>query len=327
MKEENALISVIVPVYNQEKYLDMCLKSILSQTYRRLEVIVVDDASTDRSCEIIDHYARQDDRIHLIRNTENRGPSYTRNAGIEIAKGGYIGFVDSDDVIEPAMFETLYALIRAYHADISGCRYNVLSGETDKKSPCDRSLPEAELISTEEAAKRLLLKKGCSDALWDKLYRASLFEDIRLTEGMVYEDQEVLLRIFAKAENIVLSNRKLYNYYRRPGSGSITQAALTEKRHDLLTARSCMYKTVTDSFPALEQAARERYLEAALKYLHDAGSFPEEKRIRKETRAEISDFIKEKGGVLQRKDIMLCLIAMKTNMRLFDLLFEIRERK
>lgn len=324
MSKERALISVVVPVYNQEKYLEKCLLSILGQTYTNLEILIVDDASTDKSAQIIDQYARQDQRIRVKRNPENRGLSYTRNAGIDEAKGGYIGFVDSDDDIEPTFFETLYTLIQDNEADIAGCRYNVLKGYEDKKSIRDVTLPDAEIISTEEAAKRLLLKNGCSDAVWDKLYTASLFQETRMIEGMLYEDQEVVLRLFAQANKIALTNKKLYNYYRRPDSGSITQRGFTEKRHDLLTARSYMHKTVKKAFPELEQLARNRYFEAALKYLYDSRLLPEHDRIRKETKTEINAFVRNYGGMRQRPDILLCLIAMKTNMKLFDFLFDLR---
>ena len=136
----------------------------------------------------------------------------------------------------------------------------------------------------------------------------------------------MVIRLLAKADTIVLSNKRLYNYYRRPGSGSITQGKITEKRHDLLKSRKRMHHTIRTFYPELEQIARNRYLEAALKYLYDSRVIPEHERIREETKDEINAFIHENGGIFQRKDIMLCLIAMNTSLLLFDLLFDIRRK-
>lgn len=320
------MISVIVPIYNTKQYLEKCINSIRVQTYKDLEILLIDDGSTDGSSEMCDFYAGEDERIRVIHKT-NGGLSSARNRGIDEAHGDFIGFVDSDDDIESEMFEILYQLITQYNTDISACRSNFLQGYEDRKSAVDERYPEVEVISTKEACKKLLLKTGCSDAIWDKLFRASLFDDIRMIEGMIYEDQEVVIRLFAKANTIALSNKRLHNYYRRPGSKSITQGKITEKRHDLLEARIRMHETIKEAYPEIEPAARNRYLEAALKFLYDARALPDQERIRRETKAEIESFIKENGGIFQRKDIMLCLITMKLNMRLLDFLFEMREKR
>ena len=320
------MISVIVPIYNTKQYLEKCIESIRAQTYKDLEILLIDDGSTDGSSEICDYYAKEDARIKVI-HKPNGGLSSARNRGIDEARGDYIGFVDSDDDIEPEMFETLYNLITQFDTDISACRSNFLQSYEDKKSCIDERYPEVEVICTKEACNKLLLKTGCSDAIWDKLFRASLFDEIRMIEGMIYEDQEVVIRLFAKANTIVLTNKRLHNYYRRPGSESITQGKITEKRHDLLEARIRMHKTIKETYPEIEPAARNRYLEAALKFLYDSRTLPEHTRIRKDTKAEINAFIKEHGGIFQRKDIMLCLIAMKMNLKLLDFLFAVREKR
>ena len=305
------MISVIVPIYNTKQYLEKCIESIRAQTYKDLEILLIDDGSTDGSSEICDYYAKEDARIKVI-HKPNGGLSSARNRGIDEARGDYIGFVDSDD---------------EFDTDISACRSNFLQSYEDKKSCIDERYPEVEVICTKEACNKLLLKTGCSDAIWDKLFRASLFDEIRMIEGMIYEDQEVVIRLFAKANTIVLTNKRLHNYYRRPGSESITQGKITEKRHDLLEARIRMHKTIKETYPEIEPAARNRYLEAALKFLYDSRTLPEHTRIRKDTKAEINAFIKEHGGIFQRKDIMLCLIAMKMNLKLLDFLFAVREKR
>lgn len=166
-----------------------------------------------------------------------------------------------------------------------------------------------------------------SNALWDKLYSASLFKNIRMIEGMVYEDQEVILRIFSEADNIALTNKRLYNYFRRLNSNTIAQGQISEQRHDLLVARLHMYDTCAKKYPALEQIARNRYLEAAIAYLYDSRVLEDSKRIRSNVKEEINCFINEHGGIKQRTDLMLAILAMNTNMVIFDRLCSLRDKR
>ena len=223
------------------------------------------------------------------------------------------------------MFEELHQLLASSDAEIAGCRYNVLhDDENDKKQERDSSLPEYETITTSEATRRVLMKCGVSDAIWDKLYAKRLFENIKMIEGMVYEDQEVLLRLFAATDHIIMTNHRLYNYYRRHSNDSITQSTISPTRHDLLKARSYMHETVARHFPEIEQIARNRYFEAALSFLYASKELGDEK-LRKDLKSEINDFASKNGGLRQRTDITACLCAMKCNIRLFDSLFKIRE--
>ena len=128
MKE---LISIIVPVYNVEQYLDDCLISIINQTYKNIEIILIDDGSTDKSGKICDEYAKKDSRIIVI-HKENGGVSSARNAGLRIAKGAYIGFVDPDDWIAEDMYEVLYSNAKKYDADVSVCKYKIVKNNSIK---------------------------------------------------------------------------------------------------------------------------------------------------------------------------------------------------
>lgn len=211
---ENKLISVIVPVYNVEKYLRQCLNSILVQTYRNLEILLIDDGSPDRCGQICDEYAEKDPRITVF-HTPNRGLSAARNLGIEHAHGDYIGFVDSDDWIEPDMFETLLRKAEETDADIVTCRfYQEYTNRTEKfPSPENEFTVEgAEVLRT-----YLLNHTICQDA-WNNLYKASLFTGIRYPEGRDFEDIATKYCLLQKAEKLVYLPACLLHYRNRKNS-------------------------------------------------------------------------------------------------------------
>ncbi|MBR6253598.1 MAG: glycosyltransferase [Clostridia bacterium] len=213
----NSLISVVVPIYKVEDYIHKCLDSIINQTYKNLEIILVDDGSPDNCPLICDEYAKKDSRIKVI-HKKNGGLSDARNSGIRLAKGQYIGFVDSDDYLDLDMFEYLYTLLNKYNADISTCGYrDVGIIENDGIVPNI----ETELDRTE--ALKLLATNGLlKDYAWNKLYKLNLFLDNRIEypSGKVMEDIATTYKLIEKSNKVVLGNRCLYNYLRR--SGSIT---------------------------------------------------------------------------------------------------------
>ena len=194
------MISVIVPVYKVEPYLRQCIDSIINQTCRDLEIILVDDASPDQCGAICDEYAAKDSRIRVFHLPENKGLSAARNIGLDNAKGDYIGFVDSDDWIEPDMYEVL--LKQVSEADIVECR-------TANKN---------QIYNTKEALKALL-KGNINDVVWDKLYRAEMLKDIRFPEGRNFEDVAVMHKVIAGAGTvIILNNGPQYHHMERVDS-------------------------------------------------------------------------------------------------------------
>ena len=224
--EQNPLISVIVPVYNVAAWLPRCVDSILAQTYEHLEILLVDDGSTDNSGEICEQYAKKDTRVRVI-HKENGGLSSARNAGLDKASGGYIGFVDSDDWIEPEMYGEMLALMEQNHAQlVCAGRYDVDGGTGEKTlGLCPQRL---EQVSGEELAGRIFLWDHCDSSACDKLYRRELFEGIRYPEGKTSEDIPVTYWLALKAQWAVLRDKPFYNYYHR--SGSISKGAgITEK--------------------------------------------------------------------------------------------------
>ena len=169
MEKEEELISVIVPVYNVEKYLEKCIDSIINQTYQNLEIILVDDGSTDGSGKICDEYSRKDNRIKVI-HKENGGLSDARNIGIKNANGGLIGFIDSDDYITENMFEVLQKDLRKYNADISSCDIQNVNeaGECLKIIRVSTEGQTSKVFEREEALK-LLLEDTIKSYAWNKL--------------------------------------------------------------------------------------------------------------------------------------------------------------
>ncbi len=229
-------ISVIVPIYNVEKYLEECLNSIINQTYQKLEIILIDDASTDRSLDICRKFKNKDRRIKLIINRQNKGVAYCRNTGIRHVTSKYVIFVDSDDYINTNMIKKLYNLKNKYTADISMCKFNNIS---------DKSINN---INDEECNEKVLEKeekfnilydknqeiKLCAVVIWNKLYNIDIFKNIKYPSGSIHEDEMAAHLILNNAKKIVFTTERLYNYRKR--EGSITSSEYTVKRQDILDA-------------------------------------------------------------------------------------------
>ena len=250
--EQNVLISVIVPVYNVEKYLPKCVDSILNQTYRNLEIILVDDGTPDTSGVICDAYAARDSRVKVI-HKENGGLSSARNAGIDIARGEYLGFVDSDDWIEPDTYESLLALALKYSVKlVCGGRYDVDAATGNRTVGL---CPKAEdVISGEEMCGRIFLWDQMDSAAVDKLYHRSLFEQIRYPYGKVCEDVPTTYRIALKSGKVALCPKPFYNYYHR--ENSITTAKLSEKTFHFAQHTKVIYEDICGHHPAIRNQAR-----------------------------------------------------------------------
>lgn len=215
---KNPLVSVIVPIFNVKDYLPRCVDSILSQTYRNLDIVLVDDGSTDNSGIIADEYAaKYENRITCI-HKKNGGLSDARNCGIEHSKGDYIAFIDSDDFIHTKMIETLVQGILQTDADISACDYQsfFLESELD----IDEHLYESEYIVCKgfDSIKMLFSNDGYFDYAWNKLYKRELFAEIRYPKSKLMEDLGTTYRLIELSESVVYSRRKLYFYQQREGS-------------------------------------------------------------------------------------------------------------
>lgn len=230
MENMNDLISVIVPVYNVEKYLPKCINSILNQTIKNLEIILVDDGSKDNSGKICDEFSKKDNRIIVI-HKENNGLSSARNAGLEIAKGNYIGFVDSDDWLDENMYEILLKLIKDNDADISCCKFF-------KTANSEELIPSINNEVIESFTNIEGLNNFYNDlysqtvVAWNKLYSKKLFDNVTYPIGKIHEDEGTTYKLFYKADKIIYTNRPLYYYRITPNS--ITTSKFNKKRLDIL---------------------------------------------------------------------------------------------
>lgn len=250
--QQDILISVIVPVYNVEKYLCRCVDSILAQTYQNLEVILVDDGTKDNSDKICDDYASRDPRIRVI-HKENGGLSSARNAGIDIASGEYLVFVDSDDWIEPDMVESLLgaALTHGTELAIAG-RWDVKEATGEKTlGLCPK---KTETVEGEEAVRRIFRWENCDSAAWDKLYHRRLFREIRFPFGVICEDVPIMYRIALDAGRVTFLNKPVYNYLHR--YGSITYSRVSEKNFHLSRHTAQILPWIREHHPRLEREAR-----------------------------------------------------------------------
>ena len=223
--EPKPLISVIVPVYKVEKYLNRCIDSILNQTWKNLEIILVDDGSPDKCGTICDEYQLRDERIRVI-HKPNGGLSDARNAGLDIASGNFIGFVDSDDFIHPEMFRNLMSILTVHHADIAQCSYRKVTDEI----PVDPGEPGNLKILTSTGALEQLYTPYLVDYVvaWNKLYKKSLFDGIRFPVGKIHEDEATTYKLFYRTGKTVVTGARYYYYFQSPGS--IMRSSFSEKK-------------------------------------------------------------------------------------------------
>lgn len=257
MNNNYPLISVIVPIYKVEKYLSKCIESILKQTYGNLEIILVDDGSPDKCGEICDDYALKDKRIKVI-HKQNGGLSSARNVGIDISEGEYIGFVDSDDYIEPYMYEKLYYAIEQNNCRLSVCNINYVF-ENGKIIPkCDKE--KDKVMDFEEAITEMNTYRIFDMGAWSKLYHKDLFKTIRFPIGKLSEDFFVMPQIFDLAQKIVYISTPCYNYLQR--QNSITKSK--KINYDFIEAAFKQMNFLDVKYPQLKVLSHTAYASANL---------------------------------------------------------------
>ena len=210
------LVSVIVPIYNVELYLSKCINSIINQTYSNLEIILVDDGSTDNCGIICDKYAKEDNRIVVIHKS-NGGLSSARNAGLDASNGELIGFVDADDYLELNMYEKLIENMNQYNSDIAICDYyfvrnNKININSKFENNMFVSVGKEKFNNVQNEYSRI------TEPSWNKLYKSILFENIRYPKGKIFEDSYILCDILDKAKNVSYLLEPLYYYVYRKNS-------------------------------------------------------------------------------------------------------------
>lgn len=273
---ENSLISVIVPVYKVEAYLERAITSIIQQTYERLQIILVDDGSPDRCGSICDSYAKKDRRIEVL-HKENGGLSDARNAGLDVASGDYIVFLDSDDYIAPFFIETLLNAVFFTGADVAFCPYQTVKNMEPVQFSRPRSDEQLQkehyLVYNRKELLWNMYDRNHKDATyfivaWNKLYKASLWENIRFPKGKIHEDEATTYKIFHKAKKGVYVTWPMYGYFCAPGS--ITREEFHKKRlqwMDALTDRIAFFETETGEKELAFCACRAR-ADGAIRYFY-----------------------------------------------------------
>lgn len=292
---KDSRISIIIPVYKVEAYLRKCLDSVIGQTYRELEIILVDDGSEDNCGRICDEYAGRDERIRVI-HQQNGGVSAARNAGLAIASGDYLGFVDSDDWIEPDMYAYLLQGLKKEGADIAVCgHYDCCRDKLHARGP------ESTAVCTTEEALRLLLKNDrIQNNLWDKLYRREMFQGIAFPTGRVYEDFAVMDRVFVKAQRVAILPGRKYHYLMR--ADSIAGAASLRNQVDHCEMAKQRYDRLAETWPQLRDLLAGQCVASAIGiwscYLANP---PKERNLYREQIREIAAFAKRHIGQARRE--------------------------
>lgn len=242
------LVSVIVPVYGVEPFLDRCVESIVGQTYKNLQIILVDDGSPDNCPAMCDAWAEKDSRIQVI-HKENGGLSDARNAGLAVADGEYIGFVDSDDWLDPRFFEVLYQAAAKHDCQISECDYIVTSGA----APEEADIGETVVCAVESAMERHLLDKMFRQVVWNKLYRREVIT-VLFEKGKYHEDVFWTYQIIANCDRLAHVDVAMYCYFQR--EDSIMGQEYSLKRLDAVEAAVRRCRFVSEQFPQLAGIAQ-----------------------------------------------------------------------
>ena len=232
------LISVIIPVYNVAKILERCVESVRNQIYPNLEIILIDDGSTDMSGAFCDVFSKKDRRVKVIHQT-NQGLSAARNAGLKIATGKWITFVDSDDTIRPDMIDILHRLCYQNHTKMSICGFYEVRKDGEGELNPHKSEPQEKVLTTIECLRAMLCEEGFSMSAWGKLYARELFDLVTFPEHRLYEDVGTTYKLVLQCEEISVTSAQEYNYYRT--DNSITQQGFTLRKMDLidLTDQMC----------------------------------------------------------------------------------------
>lgn len=262
----NDLISIVIPVYNVEKYLDECIQSLQKQTYTNIEIILVDDGSTDNSGMICDKYAKTDFRIKVI-HKQNGGMSDARNVGIDNATGKYIQFIDSDDYFKEDLIESLYKDICENNADIALCSHYIVTGNNITTD----ATYEKRMYTREEVIQEFLLDTKIRAYVWNKLFKKSLFDEIKFPVGRVFEDQLIIPKLFAKADKIILNDIPLYYYRQR--EGSVLHNQTKELRIAYIEAAFEMHDYVKTKVKNIEKFCNYNIAHIAINTYNDIGLF------------------------------------------------------
>lgn len=240
----NELITIIINVYNGEKYINKCIDSIINQTYENLEILIINDGSTDNTLKICENY--KDKRIRII-TTKNQGLALSRNTGIDNAKGKYVYFIDVDDFIELDTIEYLYKIIKQYKADISTCKHLTVYNYDNKVMQKQEKI---ETIDCVEMLKKIFLRQNNTISIWNKLIKKELFKNLKF-ENRIVNDVAYTHKLIIKANTIACSNQIKYYYLKNQQSVCAKRYEDLERTMDIYKASIERYKYIKKRYPSL----------------------------------------------------------------------------
>lgn len=275
-EKKHELVSVIVPIYKVEDDLLDCVTSIQNQTHTNLEIILVDDGSPDKCGEICDALAKDDDRIIVI-HKENGGLSSARNAGMQVMKGDYITFVDSDDVLEKKFVENLLKLLHKYQAEVAVCQNSVFTKTRGVVHLHSQDCIKEKCYDFSDAIKSMLYQKEFDVAAWGKLYRLDTLKGVTFPEGLIHEDIPTTYKALLKCNKVAYTSEELYRYQIR--ENSIENEKFTPKKMDCITTSQMMLDDIEKNHPKFVAAARSRYFAAQFHILAQINEDIPEKKI------------------------------------------------
>lgn len=303
-------ISVIVPVYKAEQYLDRCVKSILEQTYQNFELILVDDGSPDNSPSLCDEWAKNDNHIYVI-HKENGGASSARNAGLKIAKGNWIAFADSDDWLDRTALKTLYDLANQYNVPMAIGGMRVVQKYTDASIVMKQN---AKVLSNADLMSRFFRLNGEPDthSVWGAIIRRDILEDYSFIEGRMNEDVETCYYLARKCEAAVYTDAPLYNYFKN--IEGVTNSGFSKKKLDLLDIWDIVQKQVEQFTPEYSYACEMNCKRARFTLLtqmslngydhHDPFMVETKRKLKREVRGAFWELMKWKMP-MSRKAILV----------------------
>lgn len=249
-------VAVIVPVYNVEKYLTRCLDSICKQTYKNLEIVIVDDGSDDKSGKICDSFSEIDKRIKVYHNS-NHGLSAARNFGIDKSKSDFITFVDSDDYLEVDNIQYLMEILKKYGADIAIC--DTFNDFETQIRPMHQNIDFDECLSSHEAIEEMFYSERFDDSAWNKIYKRNLFDDVRFPEDWYQaEEASTTYKLMLHAERLAIGTRCLYHYVQRDGALSRVEYKPTQMLMQR-AGKECL-EIIEVQAPEIIKAAKRRYV-------------------------------------------------------------------
>lgn len=320
--ERESLISVIVPVYNVKPYLERCFRSIINQSFRNLEIILVDDGSTDGSGILCDELAEQDRRVRVIHKL-NGGLGSARNAGMDASEGEILSFVDSDDWIEPGMYTAMVTLMEKDRSQIAACGIQRVT-ENGSISYYNDHLEERAVYSREAALRELPKNERLSNSMCNKLFRRETMEGLRIDEQIAYEDNPFTPRCIARAERVSYTAHPFYCYFER--AGSISRNKFSIKEFDRVTADRMRLEFYHNQFPQCEDAAAIAYIGTCLKVYQQTGKSgePAVKEKRQKLARKLEDAVRAYPNLPYSRKQRAKVQLFMTSPKLFEMVMKLR---